>query len=130
VRKCLRAARYRGPSASLLPSGLPQGLRCGRAPLGGRGDRYRNADHRCAAKRLRRNARVGAGSRLARVGTEAREPVPVALTERYDEAKEPLDELLIALLVELPDIWDDLAAALPDEIYDRVDRWMEARFVP
>jgi hypothetical protein len=106
---------------------LPPRVRCRGAPLGGRRDRQWNTDHRCAAKRLRRNARVGAGSRLARVGTEAREPVPVALTERYDEAEELLDELLIALLVDLPDIWDDLAAALPDEIYDRIDRYLEGR---
>ena len=35
--------------------------------------------------------------------------------------------LLLALL-DLPgDVWPDLAAALPEEVFDRIDRYMEAR---
>jgi hypothetical protein len=52
---------------------------------------------------------------------------PVALGDSAEEAAELLDDFLIALLVDLPDIWDDLAAALPDEIYDRIDRYLEGR---
>jgi hypothetical protein len=53
-----------------------------------------------------------------------RNPPHVAPAERPDEAAELLDDFLIALL-ELPgDAWPDLAAALPDELYDRIDRWL------
>jgi len=38
-----------------------------------------------------------------------------------------LDDFLIALL-DLPgDTWPDLAAALPNELFDRIDRYLEAR---
>ena len=61
--------------------------------------------------------------------SEAREPAPVALTERDHEAEDLLGGLLVALLDLLGDGWADLVAGLPDELYDRIDRWMEARFV-
>jgi len=45
-----------------------------------------------------------------------------------------LDDFLIALL-DLPGwsdpgswLWNDVAAVLPDELFDRIDRWMEVRF--
>jgi hypothetical protein len=57
----------------------------------------------------------------------APKPAPVAPAESIGEAEELLDDLLIALL-ELPgDAWPDLAAALPDEVFERLDRWLEAR---
>jgi hypothetical protein len=53
--------------------------------------------------------------------------------ERSDEAGELLDDFMIALL-DLPGwsdpeswLWNDVAAALPDELFDRIDRWMEDR---
>jgi hypothetical protein len=42
-----------------------------------------------------------------------------------DKVASLLDDLLIALL-DLPgDAWPDLAAALPDELFKRLDRWMD-----
>jgi hypothetical protein len=59
----------------------------------------------------------------------APKPAPVAPAESPDEAAELLDDFLLALL-DLPgDAWPDLAAALPDEVFGRIDRWMEVRFV-
>jgi len=55
-------------------------------------------------------------------------PAPLAPAESPDEAAEVLDDFLIALL-ELPgDAWPGLAVKLPDELFDRIDRWMEARW--
>jgi hypothetical protein len=55
---------------------------------------------------------------------------PVAPAERSDEAADLLDDFLLAIL-DLPgDTWADLAAALPDEVLDRIDRWKEVRFAP
>ena len=52
-------------------------------------------------------------------------PVPPAASP--DGANELLDDFLIALL-DLPgDTWPDLAAALPNELFDRIDRYLEAR---
>jgi hypothetical protein len=52
-------------------------------------------------------------------------PVPSAASS--DGANELLDDFLIALL-DLPgDTWPGLAAALPDELFDRIDRYLEAR---
>jgi hypothetical protein len=46
--------------------------------------------------------------------------------ERPVEAAELLDDFLIALL-ELPgDGWSHIAVALPDKLYDRIDRYLEA----
>jgi len=47
-------------TASFLPLGVPQGLRCGWAPMGGRSNRHRGADRGCTEERRCRNARVGA----------------------------------------------------------------------
>jgi hypothetical protein len=48
-------------------------------------------------------------------------------SERPDEAVELLDDFLIALL-DLPgDAWPDIAVALPDELYGRIDHYLEAR---
>ena len=56
----------------------------------------------------------------------AEKPAPGVPAESPDEAAELLDDFLIALL-ELPgDAWPDLAAALPDELFDRIDRHLEA----
>jgi hypothetical protein len=60
---------------------------------------------------------------------EPRKPAPVAPAERPDEVVELLDDFLIALL-DLPgDTWPDLVAVLPDEIFDRVDQYFEARLL-
>jgi hypothetical protein len=57
----------------------------------------------------------------------ARKTVPVAPAESPDEGAELLDDFLLALF-DLPgDAWRDLAAALPDALFDRLDRWLEAR---
>jgi hypothetical protein len=57
---------------------------------------------------------------------EPQKPAPVASAEGADEAVELLDDFLVALL-ELPgDTWPDLTAALPDELFDRIDRYLEA----
>jgi hypothetical protein len=59
----------------------------------------------------------------------AQKPAPIAPAARPDDAAELLDDLLIALL-ELPgDTWPDLGAALPDDLYDRIDRDIEKRLV-
>jgi hypothetical protein len=38
-----------------------------------------------------------------------------------------LDDFLIALLDSPGDTWPDIAAALPEELFDRIDRYLEAR---
>ena len=56
---------------------------------------------------------------------QAQKPAPAASAERPEEATELLDDLLLALF-DLPgDAWPDLAAALPDELYDRIDQYIE-----
>jgi len=59
---------------------------------------------------------------------EAEETTLVAPAESPDDDTAALlDDLLIALL-ELPgDAWSDIAVALPDELYDRIDYYVEAR---
>jgi hypothetical protein len=55
----------------------------------------------------------------------AGKPGPVASEDGPEEAAELLDDFLITLL-ELPgDTRPDLAAALPDELYDRIDQYIE-----
>ena len=50
----------------------------------------------------------------------AEKPTPVAPAEPRDEAAKLLDDFLIAVF-DLPrDAWPDRAAALPDELYDRI----------
>jgi hypothetical protein len=59
--------------------------------------------------------------------SEPQKSALVAPEEPSDEIAELLDDFLIAL-IDLPgDTWPDLAAALPDEIYDRIDKYLEAR---
>jgi hypothetical protein len=59
--------------------------------------------------------------------SEPQKPGPVALAEHSDETAELLDDFLIALL-DLPgDGWSGIAVALPDEIYDRIGRYLEER---
>jgi hypothetical protein len=49
----------------------------------------------------------------------------VASAERLDDTEELLDDLLLALF-DLPgDAWPDLAAALTDELYNRIDQYIE-----
>ena len=56
---------------------------------------------------------------------EVAEPGPPVQVTSPEEAADLLDEFLITLL-ELPgDTWPDLAAALPDELYDRIDQYIE-----
>ena len=50
----------------------------------------------------------------------------VASAERPDDTEELLDDLLIALL-ELPgDAWSDITLALPDQLYERIDQYLDA----
>ena len=49
----------------------------------------------------------------------------VSLAQGSDEAADLLDDLLIALL-DLPgDGWSDIMLAVPDEIFDRCERYLE-----
>jgi hypothetical protein len=59
---------------------------------------------------------------------EPQKSAPIAPAERPDEAAELLDDLLIVLLDLSGDEWDawiDVVAALPDELYDRIDQYIE-----
>ena len=57
----------------------------------------------------------------------AQKPAPGSQAARPDDTSELLDDFLLALF-DLPgDAWPDLAAALPDELYDRIDRYIEKR---
>jgi hypothetical protein len=64
----------------------------------------------------------------------AHKPAPVAPAGRAGEAEELLDDFLLALL-ELPGwsdsaaavLWSDVAVALPDELFDRLDRYIAKR---
>jgi hypothetical protein len=58
---------------------------------------------------------------------EPQKPAALASAEGLEEAAELLDDFLIALLDLLGDTWPEIAAALPDEVFDRIDRWMEVR---
>ena len=56
---------------------------------------------------------------------EVAKPGPPVSAERLEEAAELLDDLLLGLF-DLPgDAWPDLAAALPDQLYDRIDQYIE-----
>jgi hypothetical protein len=65
---------------------------------------------------------------LACADTPADNPSPVASAESFGDAAELLEDFLIALLELLGDDWPDIAAALPGELFDRIDRYMEAHF--
>ena len=60
---------------------------------------------------------------------EHQSPVPDAV-QGADDAADLLDDFLIALLDQLGPGWSDLLAALPYELFDRIDRWLEVRFEP
>jgi hypothetical protein len=58
--------------------------------------------------------------------SEAQKPESATSAKCPDEAVELLDDFLIALL-DLPgDAWPDLAAALSDELFDRVARYVQS----
>jgi hypothetical protein len=59
---------------------------------------------------------------------EVAEPGPLVQVTSPEEAADLLDNFLIALLDLSGDEWDawmDVAAALPDELYDRIDHYIE-----
>jgi hypothetical protein len=57
--------------------------------------------------------------------SEPPDSAPAASTDGAEDVAELLGDLLVAL-VELPgDGWPDLAATLPDELFDRLDRYLE-----
>jgi len=68
VQQQLRASSQWRQTASFLPPGVPQGLRCGWAPMGGRSNRCRHADRGCAQEWPCINARVGGGRYDGRAG--------------------------------------------------------------
>ena len=51
---------------------------------------------------------------------------PFAPGESPDETAQLLDDLLMALLDLPSDGWIDLVEALPDELFDRIDRYLES----
>jgi hypothetical protein len=58
-------------------------------------------------------------------GTEAQDTAPASTADSADEASELLDDLLATLLIDLPNMWDDLASAIPDKLYDRIGQYIE-----
>ena len=52
---------------------------------------------------------------------------PVAPAESPDETADLLDDFLIALLGLPGDAWPDIAATLPDEVFEGIDRYLERR---
>ena len=68
VREWIHASPRRRQAPSVLPLGLPQGLRCSGAPMGGRSNRHRSVDGAGTQERPYTNARVGAGHCFARDG--------------------------------------------------------------
>ena len=77
-----------------------------------------------------RNAAPAACTLLPGAISPAPRKPAVASAEGADEAADLLDDFLVTLLEMPGDAWPDLAAVLPDEICDRIDRCMEVRFVP
>ena len=57
---------------------------------------------------------------------EHQKPAPFAPGESPDETAQLLDDLLMALLDLPSDGWIDLVEALPDELFDRIDRYLES----
>ena len=57
--------------------------------------------------------------------SEAQDTAPASSAGSADEASELLDDLLATLLIDLPNMWDDLAAGIPDELYDRIGQYIE-----
>ena len=56
---------------------------------------------------------------------EPQKPAALASAEGLEEAAELLDDLLVTLLADLPDAWCDLADALPDELLNRLDHYVD-----
>ena len=94
----------------------------------------------CPLARGRASVRPRAGCTLIAGSPGGREPTTnrgsraasqkskVAPAESADDASDLLHDFLTVLL-DLPgDTWPDLAVALPNEVFDRIDRWMEVRF--
>jgi hypothetical protein len=57
--------------------------------------------------------------------SEPHDAALVASADRTEEAAELLDDVLVTLLADLPDAWSDLANALPDELSERIDRYLD-----
>jgi hypothetical protein len=95
----------------------------GRARGGGRrSDHRRHQEWRCGSVHASPNRHLA----LADTNPPAEKPDPAAPAESPGETAELLDDFLIALL-DLPgDAWSDIAVALSDELYDRIDRYLEA----
>ena len=56
----------------------------------------------------------------------AERPAPAASAKSPDDTEELLGDLLIGLL-ELPgDAWSDITLALPDALFDRIDKYLDA----
>jgi hypothetical protein len=62
--------------------------------------------------------------------SEPPNPTPVAPAERSGDAEELLADVLIALLEQPGDAWDNFAAALPEELFYRVDRHLDTLLGP
>lgn len=57
--------------------------------------------------------------------SEPEKAAAIAPAEGLEEAAELLDDLLVTLLADLPDAWCDLADALPDELLNRLDYYVD-----
>jgi len=117
--------------AALLPFELPDCVLVGAAPVGRESGCRRDAEPRSDPEWLCGSVHGSSRRQSAHKIYPAEKPAPVAPPESpgefADEAADLLDGLLLALL-DLPgDVWPDLAAALPEEVFDRIDRYMEAR---
>src|SRR5215472_16926237 len=55
----------------------------------------------------------------------AEKPVPGAPADSPDDAAELLNDLLHTLLVDLPAAWSDLIDAIPEGLFDRLDRYLD-----
>jgi hypothetical protein len=122
VRKGVRISPRWRQAAGVLSPGLPQGFdAAGRrwvaeAIAGGilTIDALRNG---AAATRALLRGAISPAS-------EAEEPAHIAPAKPLDEAAELLKDFLIALIGLPGDAWPDIAIALPDEVYDRIDRYL------
>jgi hypothetical protein len=56
---------------------------------------------------------------------EPEKSAPVPPAESPDEAADLLDDFLIALLELLGETWPDLIGALPDEVFERLDYYLD-----
>jgi hypothetical protein len=65
-----------------------------------------------------------AGAILPAPVSEPQKPGATAPGEQNEEAAELFNELLCTLL-DLPDTWSVLTGALPDDLFDRIDRYLD-----